>query len=121
MQTFLFNTPEPLMPEGMVEFYIVSLSLDGLNGKIGIVQEVHGWWNNTTRTATFDQECAPTYETFVSFSDAIDRYCALRNHRANAGFMHSFSWDGFIGNPSNYKPIQPFGESRLRSLDKSAD
>ena len=121
MQNVLFKTSEPATAEGMVEFYIVSLSLRDISEKISVVQEIHGWWNNSTRRATLDREFASPPETFASFSEAIDRYCALKIHRAKAGFVHSFSWDGFVGDPSNYKLIDLAAEPRLRASNGSTE
>src|SRR5579871_264164 len=56
MQSVLFKTNKPTEAEGRVEFCIVSLSWLGPNGKISVVQEIHGGWNNGTRMATFDRE-----------------------------------------------------------------
>lgn len=121
MQNVLFKISRPAFADGELEFYIVSLSLQGLNGKIGVVQESHGWWNNGTRKPTLDQEFLSPPESFASFSEAIDRFCALRVHRARAGFVHSFSWDGFVGDPSNYKLIDPSAEPRFRSSTQSGE
>lgn len=121
MQSVLFKTSEPAAAEGMVEFYIVSLGLQDINQKVSVVEEIHGWWSNQARKATLDREFASPPEVFGSFGDAIDRYCALRVNRAKAGFVHSFSWDGFVGDPSNYKRIDPSVEPRLRSSNGSGE
>lgn len=105
MQNVLFKTNDPANAQGMVEFYIVSLSLRELDQKISVVEEKHGWWDKSTGRAKLDPAFASAPEIFTSFADAIDRYCELRMNRARAGFVHSFSWDGFVGTPSNYKCI----------------
>jgi hypothetical protein len=105
MRTVLFKTDEPTNREAEVEFYIVSLSLLKPTGEASIVEETHGWWSNITRKPIFDQEHTVPPETFKSFSHAVDRYCALRLARAREGFVHSFSWEGFVGNPMNYRKI----------------
>lgn len=107
MQTVLFKTSDPVAEGGMVEFYIVSFTLGDFDARISVVQETHGWWNGNTREATIEREAAPVSETFKSFSHAIERFCALRINRAKDGFVHSFSWNGFRGIPSNYKRIDP--------------
>lgn len=121
MQSVLFKTSEPAAAQGMVEFYIVSLSLRDVSERISVVQEIHGWWNNGTRKATLDREFASPPETFASFSEAIDRYCSLKIHRARTGFVHSFSWDGFVGSPSNHKQIDLSVERHLRSSNGSTE
>lgn len=105
MQNVLFNTDEPDKAEGRAEFYIVSLTLRELDQKISFVEEKHGWWDKNAGRVTLDQASSSPPEMFTSFSDAIDRYCELRMNRARAGFVHSFSWNGFVGSPSNYKRI----------------
>lgn len=120
MQNVLFKTSEPTTAEGMVEFYIVSLSLRNMDEKVSVVQEMHGWWNNSTRRATLDREFASPPEAFASFSDAIDRYCEMRINRAKAGFVHSFAWDGFLGDPSNYKKID-LPAARYRTSNGSSE
>lgn len=121
MQSVLFKTSEPAAAEGMVEFYIVSLSLRDASERISVVQEMHGWWNNSTRKATLDREFASPPQVFESFSEAIDRYCALKIYRARMGFVHSFSWDGFVGHPSNHKQIDLSAEPRYGSPEGSAE
>jgi hypothetical protein len=121
MQNVLFKTSEPTTAEGMVEFYIISITLQDIkgNGQVSVVQEMHGWWSNEARKATLEPDVTSPPEAFVSFNEAIDRYCSLRINRARAGFVHSFSWDRFLGDPSNYKrievPIEPLFPSSKRS------
>lgn len=114
MQTVLFKTSDPTAADGMVEFYTVSLSLRDLDLKISIVQEIHGWWNNDTRRAILDPEFSTPPEVFTSFGDAVDRYSAVTANRARTGFVHAFSWDGFVGHPKNYRLIDPAGGPRRR-------
>jgi hypothetical protein len=106
MQNVLFKTSEPTTAEGMVEFFAVSLSLQDISGEVSVVQEIHGWWDNRTGEVTIDGSLRREPETFDSFSHAVDRYCALRIHRARTGFVHSFTWHCFTGMPSNYKRIE---------------
>jgi hypothetical protein len=68
-----------------------------------------------------DKEFAFPPETFTSFGEAIDRYCELKIHRARAGFIHSFSWDGFVGEPSKYKRIVPSADPRGGSRNTSPE
>ena len=106
MQNVLFKTSEPATAEGMVEFYAVSLALHDFTGQLSVVQEIHGWWNNQTGEITIDDRTESEPETFGSFGEAVDRYCALRINRARTGFVHSFTWHCFTGAPSNYKRVE---------------
>ena len=113
MQNVLFKISDPTTATGEVEFYIISISLQEFEGEQhSVVQERHGWGNNKTGLATFDHDFWSPAEGFASFGDAVDRYCTLRTNRARTGFVHSFSWHRFIGDPSGYKRIElPFKSS----------
>ena len=106
MQNVLFKINEPTTAEGLVEFYAVSISLQDVTGHVSAVQEIHGWWSNKTGKVVIDQGFASEPEPFESFSEAVERYCALRINRARTGFVHSFSWHCFTGAPTNYKRIE---------------
>lgn len=106
MQNVLFKTSEPTTAQEPVEFFAVSISLQDITGRVSSVQEVHGWWSNQTGNVTIDQELSSEPEEFESFSEAVEKYCALRISRARTGFVHSFSWHCFTGAPSNYKRIE---------------
>lgn len=107
MQNVLFKISEPTAAQGPVEFFTISISLQDVNGQqVSIVQESHGWWSNETRTATIDSEFRSPAEGYVSFGEAVDRYCSLKINRAKTGFVHSFSWHRFVGLPRNYKRIE---------------
>jgi len=107
MQNVLFKINEPTTAQGDVEFYTISISLQEFEGQqVSVVQEKHGWWNNETRLPSFDQDFWSPAEAFASFNEAVDRYCTLRTNRAKFGFVHSFSWNRFIGTPSQYKQIE---------------
>ena len=107
MQNVLFKISEPTAAAGEVEFYIISISLQEFEGEQhSVVQERHGWWNNQTSMPTFDQDFWSPAEAFVSFGEAVDRYCTLRTNRARSGFVHAFSWHRFCGDPSGYKRIE---------------
>ncbi len=67
---------------------------------------MHGWWSNKTGKVVIDQGFVSEPETFESFTEAVERYCALRLNRATTGFLHSFSWHCFNGAPTNYKRIE---------------
>ena len=121
MQNVLFKTREPATTEGMVEFYAVSLTLHDFTGQLTLVQEIHGWWNPHAGKVTVDQGLRPEPETFPSFSEAVDRYCALRIHRAMTGFVHSFTWHCFSGVPTNYKRIEIPEDKRFRSSRGGGD
>ena len=121
MQNVLFKTREPATAEGMVEFYAVSLSLQDFTGQLSVVQEIHGWWNNQTGEVKIDQARRLEAETFQSFSEAVDRYCALRINRARTGFVHSFTWHCFTGVPTNYKRIEIPEDSGFPRSTSSAD
>lgn len=115
MQNVLFKTSEPAAVEGVVEFYAVSISLQDIAGQVSTVQEIHGWWNNQTGQITIDPALSSQPEVFESFSEAVDRYCALRFNRARTGFVHSFTWHCFTGTPTNYKRIEIPDGTRLSS------
>lgn len=112
MHNVLFKTSEPHAPETLVEFYVISLWFD-VDEKTSFVDQRHGWWDNKARTALFDSDSGSLPETFTSFGEALDRFYALRLYRASDGFMHSFTWEGFVGEPSNYKLINPPPERPL--------
>lgn len=112
MQNVLFKTDDPENAKGIVDFYLVSLTLEGPEGQSGAVPEVHGWFDPSTRAVTLDREWAPQAETFTSFGDAVDRFCQMRIHRAVAGFVHSFSWLNFVGRPKNHRRVAPFRPNR---------
>jgi hypothetical protein len=98
MQNILFKTSEPTAAKGPVEFYNISLNFQEIQGRrLNVVHEKHGWWSNETGTATFDDGFTSPPEVFDSFSEAVDRYCAIRTSRASEGFMHSFSWHFLTG------------------------
>jgi hypothetical protein len=107
MQNVLFKITEPTTAQGSVEFYTISITLQEFEGQqVSVVQEKHGWWNNETRLPSFDQDFWSPAEAFASFNEAVDRYCTLRTNRAKSGFVHSFSWNRFIGTPTQYKQIE---------------
>jgi hypothetical protein len=106
MQNVLFKISEPTAAEGLVEFYAVSISLQDITGQVSAVQEIHGWWSNKTGKVVIDQNFTSEPVAFESFSQAVERYCALRINRAKTGFVHSFSWHCFTGAPTNYKRIE---------------
>lgn len=107
MQNVLFRTSEPTSADGKVEFYNISLYFQDVRGqRLSVVQETHGWWNNETAKACFDEDYQPLTEAFVSFGEAVDRYCALRVDRARTGFLHSFSWHPLTGMPDYYSRIE---------------
>jgi hypothetical protein len=118
MQNVLFKTSDPIRADGMVEFYVVFLSLQGDAAQSSAVQERHGWLNTETGKVTLDPGYSSPPGTFDSFSEAVDRYCALRIERAKAGFVHAFSWDGFVGEPSNHRQIDIETDPRARSSNK---
>jgi hypothetical protein len=121
MQKALFNTSKPFAAEGDVEFYNISIRLEDIEGqRLSVVQEAHGWWNNETGQAVFDVDFASPPETFVSFDEAVDRYCTLRANRARTGFIHSFSWHPITGFRADYRPIDSLLESQFESQDGSS-
>jgi hypothetical protein len=100
MQNVLFRTNEPTAAAGKVEFYNISLFFQDVDGqRLNVVQETHGWWNNETAKAYVDEAYVPLTETYTSFEQAVDRYCARRILRARTGFMHSFTWHPLTGLP----------------------
>ncbi len=106
MQNLFFTTRDPWNAEGLVEFYGVSFSLETMQGgRVSVVQEVHGWWNNETAITSYDDSFAAPQETFDSFADAVNRYSKICEERAATGYLHSFAWNRYTGKPMNYKPV----------------
>jgi hypothetical protein len=116
MQNVLFKVSDPIRADGMVEFYVVFLSLQ--DGQTSLVHERHGWLNTETGKVTLDPGYSSPPGAFDSFSEAVDQYCALRIDRAKGGFVHAFSWDGFVGEPSNHRQIDIDTDPRIRSSKK---
>jgi hypothetical protein len=119
MQNALFKTKEPTAMQEKVEFYNISLSLQDIDGqRLSVVQEKHGWWDNETQKASWDEEFVSPPEAFVFFGEAVDRFCTLRIRHARNGFMHSFSWHPVTGAPAGYTrvelPIEPRFEAPER-------
>jgi len=81
----------------------------------------HGFLNTETGKVTLDPGYSSPPAAFDSFSDAVDRFCALRIDRAKQGFVHAFSWVGFVGEPSNHRYIDIDMEPRIRPSRKGSN
>jgi hypothetical protein len=101
MQDVLFQTDKPTAAPGRAEFYDLSMIHIEIAGRrVSFVTEVHGWWDNHTARAVFDEDTTMQTRAFATPGEAFERYCRQRLARIKGGFKHAFMWHPISGAPA---------------------
>jgi hypothetical protein len=100
----LYKTRTPAI--GKSECYELSVkALPGRGKRVFAFREVHGWWDESTKTFIHQSTTIDTAEEGVPIEEAQAMYLKTRTGRARSGFVHSFSPDYCRDKPHNYRLI----------------
>jgi len=120
MQNALFQTHEPTATPEQAEFYDLSLSQrDRAGHQLVVVREAHGWWDNETGRAMFE-EAQTQSAMFTSYSEALDVFFRRRLVRIGSGFRHSFRWHPISGVPAYHIQVGMEAESPAQTAFEPA-
>jgi hypothetical protein len=107
LQEVLFQTESPTAVPGRVEFYDLSLLHERLEGKtMALVRESHGWWDNESMSAVFEEGATHLSATFGHYHDAVEHYWSRRQFHVRREYVHSFMWHPITGVPAFYKRLE---------------
>lgn len=108
MQEALFQTESPIAAHGRVEFYYLSLLHEQQEGQVTIrVHENHGWWDNDSMSAVYEEQTSYESTAFPHYHDAVEQYWRRRLFHIRREYVHSFMWHPITGVPAFYKRLDP--------------
>lgn len=87
-------------------YELVINHVPGVAPRIHGFLEMHGWWDEASKTYVLSRTTINTKEEPLTLEEAEKMLNDAKSYLARNGFVHSFSPDPFSDNPHHYELIQ---------------